>query len=374
MIKNRIQLLLLLTVLSSFTSALTYGQDSHEGLTVLKSEGDRAQYKINDQWFINRWRISPSEANDVLSVPVFDSKEQIDFVFKTDVDSIKFTLKDKESKSFYVLLKDQYAKTTINRKAIVLDELKFDTKKSNPDYKIIYDTQNQYLDSLKKLYPIAYDKKQKNIDKVIAILDWTHNQWKHDGTKSPSKSDAITILNEVKEGGRFPCFSYAIVLASQLRIAGFKSRVLYIKRKDIETSQESGGHVVTEVYLNDLKKWVYVDGQLNIMPTLKGIPLNAVEFQEAIRNHYSALELRSLGKISKKDCITFTYPYLYYFDCAFDQRDKQGIEVKKVNGKRSLMLVPLGAKNPTLMFSYGSAKIDHCIYTNSIQDFYAKPE
>ena len=60
------------------------------------------------------------------------------------------------------------------------------------------------------------------------------------------------------------------------------------------------------------------------------------------------------------------------FDCAFDQRESVMNERNKVNGKRNLMLVPLGTENPTSMLKW-NAKIDYCEYTNSISDFYAKP-
>lgn len=61
------------------------------------------------------------------------------------------------------------------------------------------------------------------MQRILSILNWTHHQWKHDGNRSPKKNDAISILNEVKEGARFPCFAYAIVLRDQLTAHGFKA-------------------------------------------------------------------------------------------------------------------------------------------------------
>jgi hypothetical protein len=37
--------------------------------------------------------------------------------------------------------------------------------------------------------------------------------------------------------------------------------------------------VVAEVWLDQYKKWVFVDGQYAVVTEEKGIPLNAVEFQ-----------------------------------------------------------------------------------------------
>jgi hypothetical protein len=130
-------------------------------------------------------------------------------------------------------------------------------------------------------------------------LNWTRNQWEHRGDVEPKNNNAISILDEVKEGGRFPCFAYGIVLASQLKVAGFKLRVIYLKTKDIATSEQGSGHVATEVFIDELQKWVFVDAQFNIMPFLNNVQLSAVELQNAIRRNFKNIEYRSLAKIDK---------------------------------------------------------------------------
>ena len=133
-----------------------------------------------------------------------------------------------------------------------------------------------------------------------------------------------------------------------------------------------GGHVATEVFIDELQKWVFVDAQFNAMPFLNETPLNAVELQNAIRTNFDKLEFKSFGKIDKISYINFVNPYLFYFDCSFDQRESIITERNRVNGKRSLMLVPLKTENPAFMLVWNS-KIDYCEYTNSIVDFYTKP-
>ena len=47
--------------------------------------------------------------------------------------------------------------------------------------------------------------------------------------------------------------------------------------------------------------------------------------------------------------IAWIYPYLYYFSHKFDNRENIPKEDKiKINGKSDIMLVPIGAKNPTI--------------------------
>lgn len=107
------------------------------------------------------------------------------------------------------------------------------------------------------------------------------------------------------------------------------------------------------------------------MPFLNETPLNAVELQNVIRTNFDKLEFKSFGKADKISYINFVHPYLFYFDCAFDQRESIITERNRVNGKRSLMLVPLKTENPAFML-VSNSKIDYCEYTNSTGDFYIK--
>ena len=70
--------------------------------------------------------------------------------------------------------------------------------------------------------------------------------------------------------------------------------------------------------------------------------------------------------------VNWIYPYLYYFNFPFDNREGRDIEHKTIDGKKALMLVPVGAKNPTLFQQ--NRKLDYCIYTNALKEFYAPPE
>ena len=93
------------------------------------------------------------------------------------------------------------------------------------------------------------------------------------------------------------------------------------------------------------------------------------EFQKAIEENFDQLEIKS-SIIGKRRYTKWIYPYLYYFDVNFDNRE--GISDKKlIDGKRSLMLVPLGAKKPTV-FQIRFPMNDF-IYTHSLEDFYKKP-
>ena len=369
--KKNFILLILFCLLGSRLCA----QELYKGVPVIKASSNLADYRFGNELIKGNWIISPNIAYDSLFIRCYSESE--DAGFYTDLDSISFNLQPGKSRNFYVLLGDTaYAYTVIKAIAPDYSILRFDTAGTNSELKFWYEQNgdNEYLNTLRSKYPVdsLILNASSDTERVLRILHWVHIQWKHDGTQSPKKNDALSILEEVKAGGRFPCFAYAIVTSACLNSVGLKSRVLYLKAKDVETTTVSPGHVVNEVYLNDLKKWAYIDPQFDVMPFLGGSPVNGIEFQNAINNGFRKLEIRSLSGTSKIAYLDFVYPYLYYFNFSFDNRIGISFTRNSINGKSHLMLVPLGAPNPTKITMY-NLKIDYCIYTNSIKDFYSEP-
>lgn len=236
---------------------------------------------------------------------------------------------------------------------------------------------NNYLNSLQAEFKLDSLVMNANTDlqKVIILLDWTHSRWEHDGNNTPKKSDAISILREAETGKTFRCVEYGIVLSSALKSIGIPARTLGLKTKDVEKTKSSAGHVVTETYLADFNKWIFLDSQMNYVPFLNNKPLSGVEFQNAIYNNREQIELRNLNKnVEKKQIMKYVKwigKYLYYFDTAFDNRDGELKERIKYEGKSALMLVPIGAKKPTIF--QRNYKLDYLIYTNSLKEFYKEP-
>lgn len=326
------------------------------------------------EWNLERWRISPQIEHDTLTIALYSKQEEV--AFRTDKDSIKFNIRAGETKSFYIKLNDaQPAHTLINAKPFQWDIISYEKNNIRKDLKFFYERpSNNYYDSLRHEFPLDEVIKNDHSDteKILSVLNWTHHQWAHNGNNTPKGSNGLAILKEAREGGQFPCFAYSIVLRDQLSAAGFKARVLYLKTKDAETRKGSPGHVATEVFINDLNKWVFIDGQFNVMPTFNGKPLNAVEFQQVASKNYDKLVLRSKDNISKKDYIDFVYDYLFYYDTALDNRLLAKDALFTLEGKRNLMLVPVGAPNLTRI-EFWKSKTDYCVYTHSLKDFYAKP-
>jgi hypothetical protein len=374
MIKTIIFPLIILTIFGGCKEqAAKKDQSTYKGLPLIKAKSIGADYKIGNEMVKGSWSISPQIEFDSLIITCHSDSEV--FGFYTDIDSIKFDLEPEKIHKFYVSLNDTaYALTVIKGVKASFLALQFDVTSKNSSLKFWYEqnNNNEFLNQLRSKHPIDSLVKDAKTDteKTLKILHWVHNRWKHDGENEPKKSDAISILEEAKQGKRFRCVEYGIVATACLNAVGLKTRVLGLKTKDVETRQYGAGHVLLEVFLNDLKKWALIDGQFDVMPVLNGTPLNAVEFQKAIAENIKALEIKSsLGSI-KNRYIDWVYPYLYYFDVSFDNREGD-IEKNKISRKGQLMLVPIGATKPTVFQI--TDKIDDCLYTNSLNDFYAPP-
>ena len=350
--------------------------NTHKGAPVIHASSLETEYRIDDQIYKGWWSIAPHVEHDTLHVRCYQSPEK--FVFKTDLDSISLDIHEGKSYDFYVKVNDSVFAHTIITGVTYLNEqiAYFSDKTDGISIKYEANQDHAYLKELRQKFPIEakVSTNSNDTENALEIMNWTRNQWNHNGNVAPSKPDAITILEEVAQGKEFPCFAYAIVLKAQLENAGYKARTVYLKTKDAASRKSSPGHVVTEVYLNDLEKWVFLDAQFNAMPVLNNTPLNAVEFQDALTNEYQNLELRSLGTVSKREYADFVYEYLFYLDTSLDHRIRNNTNFKqhKIDSKVSLMLVPKGA--PILeKIGFWNMNVDYAVYTHSTADFYAKP-
>jgi transglutaminase-like putative cysteine protease len=224
-----------------------------------------------------------------------------------------------------------------------------------------------YLTRLRTEYGIdsIVAGKKSEYEKVRAVSKWVRSRWEHNGSNEPQKPDPISILQEAAQGKRFRCVEYGVVLSAALNALGIPARVLALKTEDVETRESGAGHVVTEAYLSDLKKWVMVDGQWDVIPTLKGKPLNAVELQQVLAKADEGLDVESFSGTTAQKYFAWVAPYLFYFDTRFDSR------IEGAKHFYSLMLVPVGAKQPTIFQRKWPLKT--LVYTNSLRAFYPNP-
>jgi hypothetical protein len=256
--------------------------------------------------------------------------------------------------------------------------LEYLSEAENANYSFVYKNMDNSPDlvTLKTLYSLdsVVDSQNPEFENILHLLKWTNGRFRHDGSNKPSQPNTLTILKEASEGRRFTCVEFATVLRTVLASHDFKARVVGLMTKDVETTRYGAGHVLTEVWSTQYNKWFLLDPQFNIVPVLDNVPLNAVEFQNAIAQKSDFQLMDVNGRVSRKrerSYLSFITPYLYYIDTRFDQREVHFDSLLFVNGKVGLMLVPVGAKNPTVF--QRNTPINRAEYTNNINDFYRKP-
>ena len=233
--------------------------------------------------------------------------------------------------------------------------LPFAFQRSAPD--------DPYLTRLREEYALGelVKGKRNDYEKVRAVSRWVRTRWEHNGSNMPEKPDPISILEEAKQGKRFRCVEYSAVLAAALNAVGVRARVLSLLTEDVETRESGAAHVVAEAYLADRKKWVMVDGQWDVIPTLKGKPLGAVEFQRALAKREKGLGVDTFSDVKADGYSEWVAPYLFYFIAKFDSR--YGVAASR----KELVLVPVGAKEPKVV--QRKWPIGDVVYTNSLRAF-----
>lgn len=231
---------------------------------------------------------------------------------------------------------------------------------STPDEPYLQRLRTEY--SLERIVGGAAD----DYAKVRALALWAHNLWQHHGENEPRNHDPISILEEVRQGKKFRCVEYAVVISGCLNALGIPSRVLALKTEDVETRKSGAGHVVAEAYVRDLDKWILVDGQWDVIPLLDEIPLSAVELQQALAENRPELAIHTGSDSKPAEYFKWIGPYLFYLDVSLDNR----VAVADRSCAR-LMLVPVGAKKPTVFQQ--DFPIRDMVYTHSVRAFYAKP-
>jgi hypothetical protein len=259
-----------------------------------------------------------------------------------------------------------------------INAIEFTDQLANENYRFIYQNVQNSPDllTIKTLYRLdsVASLGSSEFMEILYLLRWTNSRWEHSGSNEPSESKALTILKEAETGNKFRCVEYGIVLRSVLASKNLPARTLGLKTKDVEVTRYGAGHVLTEVWSNEYNKWFMLDAQFNVVPVLDNKPLNAVEFQRAIiqKRDFKLVDVDGVVSEERKNSyMKFLPHYLYYFDFKFDQREIPYDSLYKVNDKSFLMLLPLGAKVPTVF--QRKFKMDYFEYTTNINDFYRKP-
>jgi len=210
-------------------------------------------------------------------------------------------------------------------------------------------------------------------EQVAALAGWVNSRWSHSGSNKPSSPNPLVILKEAEDGASFRCVEYSVVMAGAAQAMDMPARVVGLKTRHAATARSAAGHVVAEVWLDELGKWVVADPQLGYVFRADGVPLNAVELGEALAGGPGSVEVLTadgpVGWYGKNRYVLFAGSYLFHFDTMYDNRVFLPEEERRTRG--GLMLVPDGAPNLKKSNRQPLINLD---YTSAVDDFYVEPE
>ena len=113
------------------------------------------------------------------------------------------------------------------------------------------------------------------------LLGWVTDRWRHSGGSHDAPDDANIVLDRVEQGERFACVEYTVVLTQALNAVQIPARPISLFRLDYHADL-GPDHVVTEAWIDDLGKWVVLDGQNGaVWRDADGVPLSVLELQQA---------------------------------------------------------------------------------------------
>lgn len=207
-----------------------------------------------------------------------------------------------------------------------------------------------------------------DLERVRRVTAYVHRLWQHDGGGQARNQDPVSIAQEATKGGRFSCVEYAMLVSGCLNAIGIPARELSLMMPDVETSLIGGGHMAAEAWLADEKAWVFVDAQEDVVPTIRGEALSAVEFQKALAERSRELSLRGeTGEMGEP----VRYPIelaesLYYFRARLENRVARN---RPYTG--ALLLLASGVEQPKVFQRWLPLEGD--VATRSLDAFYAAP-
>ena len=92
-----------------------------------------------------------------------------------------------------------------------------------------------------------------------ALLEWVTTRWEHANDHVDSR-DAVEVLDRAAAGERFACVEYSVLLSQALNAVAVPARRVDLRTRD-QNVGFGRGHVVSEAWVDDLARWVVLDGQ-----------------------------------------------------------------------------------------------------------------
>ncbi|MGI6250383.1 MAG: transglutaminase domain-containing protein [Anaerolineaceae bacterium] len=177
-----------------------------------------------------------------------------------------------------------------------------------------------------------------DLERVCLLRDWVKSRWDHDQPIISPPWDANYILDHTDKGiESYYCVHYSVVFMQCCLSLGIPARLInlhrgicgvpfedrgYGKELNLNGDEACDEHVINEVWVDDLGKWVMMDVDFNIHFEQFGKPLNVLDIHNiVISNQLATLEVQE-GPLAWKmrfseNLYQNEYPPLYRHFCVF---------------------------------------------------------
>ena len=232
------------------------------------------------------------------------------------------------------------------------------------NYHIFHDITNKKFKQLKRKYPIEeIAGKGSDFDRSKNIMRWLHENVMHNGNNPDIeiiKMDPLILLNySFAKGNKkgLVCRHQAVLFTECCLAIGLIARTLHclpFSPYDFET------HVVSMIYLRELKKWVLFDTTNNAyFINAKGIPLSPIEARYYLGkndiNVNDDIQPRNGNKIETKTSEYKKYMAKNLFYIKYWAMNTYGTDL--VKNQKTYYLIPRGfdVKNREILYcEYGT--------------------
>lgn len=231
---------------------------------------------------------------------------------------------------------------------------------------------NEDLEALRayveKFIDLSFEK-----DYIISlkVLRWVSQQWEHDGLNDAKGMSSLEILKEAHAGKKFRCVEYGKVTADILKSIGILSRMVGLKTSDAAYGGFARGHVASEIWSNELGKWIFVDPQFSIYIQKDNEILNFVELYRLIKaDRFELEDIIVNEKIVHRSGVTVEAFKSIYMD--FIIKYTGSIDTS-IASKRNVSRISLLLDCEREMLTFQGMSGQAFVPTKSIEKFYVQP-
>ncbi len=164
-------------------------------------------------------------------------------------------------------------------------------------------------------------EKTSETEFFFMLMQYVSKQWPHSGWHAaPDNMTSLNILKTAKEGEHYRCVEYGKVLNDILIAFGYVARTVGLKNAESAYGGAGMGHVATEVWSNELNKWIFLDPQFNIYAKYKGEVLNIYDIyelkhlQQFDKIRFEHIDSKTGNITLDKEYSKFLINYLGYID------------------------------------------------------------